>query len=122
QTSSCDKLDLIAYRHVSSTDVHSMESRIHEILASYRMRGEWFSCDLETAKAAMSCIRLDYGAPEKIYAAALGRKQQNLASRQGRRAWLRAQDATVHRAGAKTNSARGLHRQKSSNLLESNSA
>jgi predicted GIY-YIG superfamily endonuclease len=56
QTSSFAKLHLVDYRPVPTTDALSIESRIHKKLAKYRMKGEWFSCDLGTAKAAIDSI------------------------------------------------------------------
>jgi hypothetical protein len=56
QTSWPVKLLLIEYRAVPRAEVLSIESRIHKTLAEYRMQGEWFSCDLATAKAAMDSV------------------------------------------------------------------
>jgi hypothetical protein len=56
QTSSSVKLLLIEYRAVPPAEVMSMESRVHKTLTGYRMNGEWFSCDLATAKAAMDSV------------------------------------------------------------------
>jgi Meiotically up-regulated gene 113 len=53
QTATYEKLLLIESHPVPRAEVLSIESRIHETLAGYRMAGEWFSCDLATAKAAM---------------------------------------------------------------------
>lgn len=50
------KLLLIESRAVPLAEVLSIESRIHKTLAGYRMAGEWFSCDLATAKAAMDSV------------------------------------------------------------------
>jgi hypothetical protein len=50
------KLLLIEYRAVPRAEVLSIELRIHKTLAGYRMKGEWFSCDLATAKAAIDSV------------------------------------------------------------------